>query len=375
MVDTICLDKTGVLTTRRMQVARVIFGDGTRASVLPRERLPFFEHIRIGCALCNDVGDAARVPLANPIDRALIEFARTSGIDVEKLDSRFNRIFEQAFDPELRAMACGLEEAGKRGETIHFVKGDPGILLPRCAHYVTSQGVRREVDRRFRVAIQRDLAVIGKGGDVAIALAESSQEFDPAGPKLTFLALFHIQNPIRAGAKEVVEGLLGRGLRCVLLTGDREAAAGEVAVACGISGSSRMVLSGGTMDKMALDGVAEQTEVCSVFARMMPSQKATLIRLLQRQGHLVAMVGDGPNDPLALRAANVGITFMEESSALARGNPRILIRNLEDLGGLAESACRLLRRQRKLTKVRRLGTAGLIGSVYLAALLRHFVVR
>jgi len=82
---------------------------------------------------------------------------------------------------------------------------------------------------------------------------------------------------------------------------------------------------------MALSDVARQTAYVSIFARLLPSQKGVLVRLLQQTYHCVAMVGDGANDTIALKAAQVAISFAKNGSPMAKRVSDILVNDLSDL--------------------------------------------
>jgi magnesium-transporting ATPase (P-type) len=94
---------------------------------------------------------------------------------------------------------------------------------------------------------------------------------------------------------------------------------------------------GDILCKMELSEVARQSDYCSIFARLTPSQKGALNRLFQQKGHCIAMVGDGPNDGIALKVADIGISFVMNSSPIAKRLSKILINDLADLLRLIES--------------------------------------
>jgi P-type E1-E2 ATPase len=81
----------------------------------------------------------------------------------------------------------------------------------------------------------------------------------------------------------------------------------------------------------------------SLFAELLPSQKGVIVRLFQQKRHRVAMVGDGTNDVIALKAADVGISFVERSSPLAKRAAKVLVADLTDILALMEAACRVRR--------------------------------
>jgi len=103
---------------------------------------------------------------------------------------------------------------------------------------------------------------------------------------------------------------------------------------------------------MGFADIAWQSAYVSIFARLLPSQKGVLVRLFQQRNHTDAMVGDGANDVIALRAADVGISFVEHSSPLARRVSKVLINDVADLLVLIRSARRLRWWVRFLTLLR-----------------------
>jgi Ca2+-transporting ATPase len=116
-----------------------------------------------------------------------------------------------------------------------------------------------------------------------------------------------------------------------MLTGDRPNTAGKIGEEIGIANGPNAALTGRDIEKMELSEVARQSAYCSVFARLLPSQKGIIIRLFQQKGHYVAMVGDGANDSIALKVADIGISFVENSSPFAKRLSKILINDLGDL--------------------------------------------
>ena len=172
---------------------------------------------------------------------------------------------------------------------------------------------------------------MSKDGSVVIALAYSATPPVGSPSSYIFLCLFQLENPLKAEAREVLHRLGERGIRNVILTGDKTETARRVAAQSGIGNGAKLYLTGRDIDKMSLSEVARQSEYVSVFARLMPSQKGTVVRLFQQRGHRVAMVGDGSNDVTALKVADAGISFFEQSSPLARRAAKVLINDLADV--------------------------------------------
>ncbi len=362
-ISLMCFDKTGVLTTRQMDVVRIYFTDKIldADSIFQNLDHRAAQLVKMACALCHDVFFYEKMSLANPIDQALIAFAMKNGVNVSELLRRYKRIYDLPFDSENRYMASGYEMDGK---SLYFAKGDPGVILRMCSHYLTSTGVEKKVDFAFWLSQNSSIDAIGKDGDNAIALAFSTGNAENSPTEYTFLCLVQFVNPLQAGVRETVGELAKKEIRSVLLTGDRPEIAGRIGVESGMTKNAKAYLDGRTLERMEPSEVARQSAYCSVFARLTPSQKGVLIRLFQQQGHCVAMVGDGPNDGLALKAADIGISFTKDSSPIAMRLSKILIHELADLPRLVESARRIAGRAKRLKLFRFLTLGGIFVCIY-----------
>ena len=337
-IDVVCFDKTGVLTTRDIEVKRIHFADEIpdMDSFLSDKNI--FNLTKIACALCNDVIFFEKANQADPIDRALIAFALKNGVDISEIALKYKRTYEKPFDSEDRYMVCGFELDGKE---IYFAKGDPEIILRMCESYVTGSGVRKKVDIEFWSSTNQKTHSINQKGDVAIALAYSHSTSEIPPLHYTFLCLLQLENPVKPGVPRVVKNLKEKEIRTVILTGDRPETAMKIAGEIRMDNKSNYCLTGKSIAKMKLSEIARQSDHVSVFARLSPSQKAILIMLLQQRNNSVAMVGDGANDTVALKVADVGISFVENSSPLAKRVSKILINDSADLLTIIQSARRI----------------------------------
>jgi Ca2+-transporting ATPase len=328
-LDLVCLDKTGVLTTRDVSVCQIHYmSEMPAATPLGSPDQETVNLTAIACALCNDVLVLEKLNQANPIDKALIASALRNGVDIHEAARKYKRIYDKPFDSEARYMVAGFELDGKQ---LYFAKGDPEVVWKMCRSYTTESGAVKAIDWAFLQSLRTHIEAINQAGDMAIGLAYGSGILDTPPLGYTFLCLFQLENPLEPGVTELVARLKQARIRTIMLTGDRPEVAMEVARKARISPNSDYCLTGKQMVGMALSDVARQAAYVSIFARLLPSQKGVLVRLFQQTYHCVAMVGDGANDTLALKAANVAISFMKNSSPMARRVSDILISDLSDL--------------------------------------------
>lgn len=343
-VNIICFDKTGVLTTRRMDIKTVYFADrileAAGGSLAIEESTGHL--VTTACALCNDVMYYEKVDLANPIDKALITFAQKNGADIKQMLLRYRRIYDKPFDSENRYMACGFETSD--AERHYFAKGDPEVILRMCTHYLVSAGARKKTDHEFWTTIKSSVDTIVQSGDTAIALAyKTGNSADNSTEEYAFLCLLQLENSLQPGVEAVIRKISEKGIRSLLLTGDKAETAAKIGAESGITSGLKAVLTGRAIERMEWAEVGRQAAYCSVFARLTPSQKGMLVRQLQQTGQCVVMVGDGPNDGIALKMADVGISLVNNSSFIARNLSKILINDLADLLTLLEGSLKIKR--------------------------------
>lgn len=347
-IDLFCFDKTGVLTSRDVKV-KDIYLCGVNSSIDSGaiRNQETGNLILTGCALCNDLAYHETMARTNPLDRALMSYAEENGMTIEQSLSRYQRIYQKPFNSEERYMACGFNDS-RGGKAIYFAKGDPDVLLKKCRSYVTTTGERRSLDFSFLSTVRPRVASMSDDGSVVIALAcgESAIVTPPAS--YAFLCLFQLENPLKAETKKVLLQLREEGIRNVILTGDRKETAMRVGAETGLQHAANFCLTGKSIERMPLFEVARQSEYVSVFAALLPSQKGVIVRLFQQRGHRVAMVGDGTNDAIALKSADVGISFIERSSPLAKRAAKVLINDLKDILLVMDAAHRVHRQAKWL---------------------------
>ena len=328
-VDVFLFDKTGVLTTRDIKVREIYLGGGNSSIDCVRNRKPW-DIIMTGCTLCHDFAYHQTMAFANPVDRALISFAQENGVNINESLREYQRIYQKPFNSEERYMACGYDHVYS-GKRIYFAKGDPEVLLKKCNSYLTPLGERRSKDFSFLSALRVKMKEMSYGGSVVIALAYSENSFVGPPSSYTFLCLLRLENPLKPDAKAVLRELGEKGIRNVIFTGDRTETALRIAVETGVENAAKFYLTGRDIEKMPLSEVVKQSEYVSVFTRLSPSQKGIITRIFQQRGHRVAVIGDGTNDVIALKSADVGISFVERSSPVAKRVAKVLINDLTDI--------------------------------------------
>lgn len=275
-VDTICLDKTGTLTTGTMQVHKLIELDGDYLSV------PL-------AALVADF--TAALPDKNGTAEALrAGFTHPAGL---------TPVDTVPFSSARKWSAVTFKEVG----TV-FV-GAPDILL-KNQNYTLPDQVTEEMD----------------SGRRTVLVAVGGEPVDGALPKVVYpVAAVVLEDAIRYNAGEILDFFRKEGVDIKIISGDHPATVMSIAAQAGVTGITAVDASTLKTDE-ELEAAAL---TCSVFGRVLPAQKKQLVNALQKHGHVVAMTGDGVNDVLALKDANCSIAMASGSDAAKQVSQLVLL--------------------------------------------------
>ncbi|MEJ2183313.1 MAG: cation-transporting P-type ATPase [Nitrospirota bacterium] len=279
----ILTDKTGTITENEMQVASVSPGD--------REQ---------------DVVKAALLALTefslSPTDRAVGK--RAAALAIAQPEGAIVR--ERAFGDGRKTRAVVREVDG---EHILFMSGAPEEVL----RFTEVPDGKAEAALKEETAKGRRVIAVARK---IISPAESGEPLLQLEHDMDFVGLVSLEDPPRPGVREAVAAAKRAGIRIVMVTGDHPATASFIARSVGIPGEK--ALTGAELDALSDEALSEAVKETSVFARTSPQHKYRLAQALQRNGEIVEVTGDGVNDTLALKAADVGIAMGERGTDAAR---------------------------------------------------------
>lgn len=349
-VTVICTDKTGTLTRNEMTVCVFVldqrrvdvtgtgyepvgaFQEG-ETFVKPQSDKHLALALRIGM-LCNDAKvdrtDGHTSVLGDPTEAALVVVAEKAGMHQAALVAEFPRLSEVPFDSTSKRMAT--VHRPPQGPAVAFIKGSPGTLLAasNAQFRVGGAAPLTPDDRRHWEEMNQQLAgtalrVLGLGYR---ELPDSYQEADFA-EELVFVGLVGMSDPLRQEAKAAIATCREAGIRTVMITGDQQPTAAEIARQLGIDVDldGRLLRTVHARELLDLDqgGWNRAVADAAVFARVSPEHKLQIVEALQQQGHVVAMTGDGVNDAPALKKADIGIAMGIKGTEVAKENADMVI--------------------------------------------------
>jgi Ca2+-transporting ATPase len=212
-------------------------------------------------------------------------------------------------------------------------KGAPEAILACC-----------DLGEDARRGALAEAAGFAAGGVRVLGVAIAATEQPPADPRdatFRFLGFVGFVDPLRESAKDAVAEAHAAGIVVIMLTGDHPVTAAAIAGAAGLDGAAS-AMTGAALAALDEDALDAALRTCRVFARIAPEQKLRIVRALRRQGHVVAMTGDGVNDAPALKAAHIGIAMGRGGTDVAREAAGIVV--LDDNFAAIVSGVRIGRR-------------------------------
>ena len=323
-VDVACADKTGTLTEGRLALSLVTGMDGEAA---PQGELSEeLRQVLLTAALASPHPDAPDAD-SHPTDVTVAQGAREAGLGDEL---RLEREEESPFDPAQSFHASAV--AGRV-----CVKGAAEALVPRCDR-VRHDGGEQPLNEVGRWELLTRAERLAERGLRVLMVAQGSAGTpvgDPGG--LVALGFLGISDPLRPGVAGAVHRCHEAGVRVIMLTGDHPATARAIAREAGLPlGENDHLLSGEEMGELDNGELDERLEHATVISRITPLDKLRIVESLQRQGHVVAMTGDGVNDAPALRLADVGVAMGRGGTEVARQASDVVVAD-DDFSTLVET--------------------------------------
>ena len=291
-MDVFCTDKTGTLTQDEIILEKYM-------DVLGREDKRILRH-----AFLNSYFQTG---LKNLMDVAIIN--RADKEDLGYLKEAYVREDEIPFDFSRRRMSVVLKD--KNGKRQLITKGAVEEILSICS-YIEIDGEVKDISDDLianakKIAEENNLEGIRV---IAVAQKNNVHGVDVFGVQdesdMVLIGFVGFLDPPKESAGEAINALRKNGVRTIVLTGDSEGVAINI---CGRLGfSTEMSLTGAKIEAMTDDELREACEKCDIFSKLSPYQKQRVVKMFQANGHTVGYMGDGINDSLPLKQADIGIS-------------------------------------------------------------------
>jgi Ca2+-transporting ATPase len=263
--------------------------------------------------------------VGDPTEGALKVAAVKAGLSPEQLHARFARVGEIPFSSERKLMSTAHADAAEDGRTVLLVKGAPDVLLARCRSEQVGDS-ERPLDEARRDEIRRSIEGLADEALRTLGLAyrrlpeEALATLHPGEEEgLVWLGVAGMIDPPRPEAAGAVRVARDAGIRVIMITGDHPRSAVAIARELGIARPGERAMTGAELAVASDEALADAVRNVSVYARVSPEHKLRIVHALKRQGHVVAMTGDGVNDAPALKAADIGVAMGVTGTDVAKG--------------------------------------------------------
>lgn len=294
-------DKTGTLTKGKLEVVDLMLGNGKKVDSIGKLRGNYKKILVNNLIYNNDSSydsESKKIIGGNITDKAILDFVK---VRKSKAIKEIDKVY---FDSKKKYSLCLIEEEGTRYK---FVKGASEVILSKCDRYLDENGYKQLI--LHKEILEKKIEDITSKGIRVICVAYNNDGGRVIN-NLVLLGFLLIKDDIRKESIEGVSLIKRAGIDIVMITGDNKNTAVNIAKEVGIvNNEDDLVISSDELAKMSDSEVVQILSRLKVVARAMPDDKSRLVRIAKECGLVVGMTGDGVNDAIALKRADIGFSM------------------------------------------------------------------
>lgn len=299
-LNVLLTDKTGTLTMGKLSVMGIVDVDDNNYNNLS-EMKDELRNTFTECLLYNNASyfDNGVIMGSNMTDKAILSFVGNRQKSLSIIDSKsFNSTDKYSYV--------------KLSNNNSYYKGALEVLLDRCVYYL-DKDAKRKIIRDKKNVIKLVNKYTSKGIRVITLVSDN-----------VLMGFVLIRDEVRKEAKGVLDNIKNAGIDTIMITGDDALTAKSIAMELGMIDNSSLVLTHDDLERLDDDEIIENYKRIKVIARALPKDKSRVASVLETNGLVVGMTGDGVNDAPALKKANVGFA-MGSGSEVAKEASDIVI--------------------------------------------------
>lgn len=295
-------DKTGTITNGKMEVISILDGSLNEYTNI-NELLPSYRQILIDSIIYNNDSEydstTNKIIGGNITDKALLSFAGQNKKDTIKIIDKI------MFNSQNKYSISIIEKNNKK---IKLIKGAPDVLLKYTTNYIDENGRSKYLDKEKLMSIIKEKT---NKGIRAIAISTSQSIYPTDNIRRNILVgIIFIKDEIRKEAKDGLNLIKSAGINTIMVTGDSKETATSIAKEVGIvSNNADVILSSNELNKINDDELKKIIPRLKVVSRALPEDKKRLVLLSKELGLVTGMTGDGVNDCIALKKADVSFAM------------------------------------------------------------------
>jgi Ca2+-transporting ATPase len=315
-VTVIATDKTGTITENKMRIEHLYFDSSTvRAQDFKENQKAALKTALLASDAITNM--AENTVLNNPMAQAILVRLKQDGVDPQKVEKEWVLKDELSFDDK-RKLASYVYQYGN--SLVILSSGAPENLLANSTK-ILMMGEETPLNDQIKQEVTLAMARMAQAGERLLAFGYHRLPSNSAGKEnlerdIVFVGIIGFIDPPRKEVKGAIRTCQEAGIKVIMITGDHPETARAIATQVGIN--STRVLTGSELSGMSDQDLKEALKTTYVFARVTPEDKLRLVRLLEENGEIVAVTGDGINDAPALKEAHIGIAMGVRGSDVAK---------------------------------------------------------
>lgn len=297
-INVLLTDKTGTLTKGKLSVVGLMDGEGNTFEYV-NSHGEYKKMLGMSMAINNESSydkKSGNIIGGNITDRAILEY---SGM----VSDNYEIIKQEVFDSKKKYMYTKIR---KNGHTYNLVKGAYEVVGKMCNSYYDKVGIKHTIrdnsyiDRKIKSMSMNMMRIL------LLAINEDRETIN----NMTLVGFVILKDEVRENVKEGIRLVDEASIHTIMITGDNRETAKAVAEDIGlIKGSNDLVITSNEMNNMSDEMLRKKFHDIKVIARAMPQDKSRLVNIAKSLDLVVGMTGDGVNDALALKKADVGFAM------------------------------------------------------------------
>lgn len=297
-INVLLTDKTGTLTKGKLSVVGLMDGEGNTFEYV-NSHGEYKKMLGMSMAINNESSydkKSGNIIGGNITDRAILEY---SGM----VSDNYEVIKQEVFDSKKKYMYTKIR---MNGHTYNLVKGAYEVVGKICNSYYDKVGIKHTIrdnsyiDRKIKSMSMNMMRIL------LLAINEDRETIN----NMTLVGFVILKDEVRENVKEGIRLVDEASIHTIMITGDNRETAKAVAEDIGlIKGSNDLVITSNEMNNMSDEMLRKKFHDIKVIARAMPQDKSRLVNIAKSLDLVVGMTGDGVNDALALKKADVGFAM------------------------------------------------------------------
>lgn len=322
-------DKTGTITRGKLEARIFISGNGKVFENFNSIPAPL-KNILGFCIKENTssvIEPSGKIFGGNISERAILEFLDKPTL-IEKINTTITKKIHFNSTRKFSAVQVKLHDIllGVNTEQLTVIKGAPEIVLENCKYYYNENSDKVEIENFANLTEQiNKLAERGMRTLAIVSSDDSISETEALPENRVLIGIFGIRDEIREESAKAIKEAQQAGIQVVMITGDKKETAMAIAREVGLlDEKNSLVLTSAELQNLSDQELEKMIPEIRVISRALPTDKGRLVSISQKIGMVVGMTGDGVNDSVALKKADVGFA-MGSGSEVAKEAGDIVI--------------------------------------------------